>query len=75
MGIDDQQKYEKNERERKQLRKEMGKKLDADKIHQRVDAFEGDQFQLAFLEKEEQAGRMTVGMRNEKTEVDDSCLY
>ena len=53
----------------------MGKKLDADKIHQRVDAFEGDQFQLAFLEKEEQAGRMTVGMRNEKTEVDDSCLY
>ena len=38
-------------------------------------AIEGDQFQLAFLEKEEQAGRMTVGMRNEKTEVDDSCLY
>ena len=48
----------------------MGKKLDADKIHQRVDVVDIGQFQLAFLEKEEQAGRMTVGMRNEKTEVD-----
>lgn len=30
---------------------------------------------MAYLEKEEQAGRMTVGMRREKTDVTMSPLF
>ena len=47
----------------------MKKSVDEDKIHQRVFTRLLLDFQLEFLAKEEAAGRMTYGMRNEKNQV------
>ena len=63
------QAYEKAEKDRIKARREMKKSVDEDKIHQRVQMRLFPDFQLEFLAKEEAAGRMTYGMRNEKNQV------
>lgn len=45
----------------------MSKKLDKDKIQARVYTIRIDTQQIDAIEKEEAAGRMTIGMRQEKT--------
>ena len=67
----DIQAYEKAEHDRVKRRKEMSKILDEDKIRNRVCAGFFVNWQLHELEKEEAAGRMTIGMRQEKSNV--SC--
>lgn len=63
------QAYENKERERQKTRKVMSKKLDKDKIQSRVSFIVcGDQ-QIEAIEREEAAGRMTIGMRQEKSNV------
>ena len=63
------QAYENKERERQKNRKVMSKKLDKEKIQARVIIQEFYLLQIQALEKEEAAGRMTIGMRQEKNNV------
>ena len=47
----------------------MSKKLDKEKIQARVIRCDNSELQIQQLEKEEAAGRMTIGMRQEKNNV------